>query len=401
MNIQTILPRIDPAELERRRTLTGILEYAVASLELTPQQRNSIESTYREVGHYLAKALGADDPDADIFAQGSYKLGTVIRPWRDITEFFDLDIVFHFKVRHWGQDAKKYRDAIGAHLREKYREVLKPLAKGWRLDYSKERGYYLDIIPAMTSAPDEVIAITIDAGWKDTNPRGYAAWFEAIAAILPDYGRIVLANEARMNNRNATIEPLPEHTDFKGPLKRVTQVTKRHRDYYFNRKTRQGHLAPSSIVVTTLLALAYQGIARAQAYQSGYDLLVACVEGMVDHLMTFTHWDTNTSYSLDNPSLISENLVAKWNDDPQLGLAFFEWHADFVEFLRKLPEAGVPQRRLLTETFGEGPVNAAFQKQADTLNTARNARLLSVAPTVGLTTSAGLAVPRHVIDGIE
>lgn len=50
-------PEIGPESLARRQALTGILEHAVASLELTEKQRSSVETTYREVGEHLAKAL--------------------------------------------------------------------------------------------------------------------------------------------------------------------------------------------------------------------------------------------------------------------------------------------------------------------------------------------------------
>lgn len=392
-------PPSDLTTLPRRRALTGILEYAVASLELTAGQRNSIEATYREVGAHLAKALGVDAPSGDIFPQGSYRIGTVIRPLRDITEVYDLDVVFRLVLPCAGQDAQKFRTAVGEHLREKYNGTVKTLAKGWRLDFGNERDYYLDVIPAMDSVPAGIIAITADRSWQDTNPRGYAAWFEAIAKVLPQFGLVVVANEARMSNRRTSIEALPEHTEFKLPLQRITQIGKRHRDNYFNRKTKQPAFAPASIVVTTLLAQAYQRHVGQRVYESGYDLLLTCVEDMKSFIHLSTGPRGEMRFRLANPSLASENLVAKWNEAPRLANAFFAWHADLVAFLRQLSLEDAPQRRLLTEALGEKPVNAAFQKQADALSAARQANILSVAPTVGLTVGAGVAVPQHVIHG--
>jgi hypothetical protein len=399
MSASNTHPSSDLTTLPRRRALTGILEYAVASLELTTEQRNSIEHTYREVGAHLAKALKIDAPHGDIFPQGSYRIGTVIRPLRDITEVFDLDVVFRLVMPCAGQDAQGFREAVGGHLRAKYNGTVQPLPKGWRLDYSAERDYFLDIIPAMDSVPAGIIAITVDQSWQDTNPRGFAAWFEAIAKVLPQFGLVIVANEARMSNRQTTIEPLPEHPEFKLPLQRITQIGKRHRDYYFNRKTKQPDFAPASIVLTTMLALAYERNVGLRVYESGYDLLLTCVEDMKRFITISTGPRGETLFRLANPSLATENLVTKWNGDPRLANAFFAWHADFVTFLRQLPLENAPQRRLLSETLGEKPINTAYQKQIEALNAARQARVLSVAPTVGLTVGAGVSVPGHVIHG--
>ncbi len=384
MSTNNILQPNDPAaQLQRRRALTGILEYAVASLELTETQRDSVEKTYQECGSHLSKALGLDQNRGDIFPQGSMRLGTVIRPLRDITEVFDLDVVFRMIAPSTSSQPEAFRNAVGAHLRQKYNGTVKPLAKGWRLDFSVERDYYLDVIPAMDSAHGgNVIAITDGANWRESNPRDYASWFEGNADVMPRFAEIALVNEERMILNSARIEPLPEHTDFKLPLQRITQISKRHRDHYFNKKTKQPELAPPSIVVTTLLTKAYAKCVAARTYESGYDLLLTCVEEMAQHVSINEHGGQRR-FTLPNPSLPSENLIEKWNDNRYVK-AFFAWHGDYVTFVRQLPGAGAPQRRMLTEALGERAVNAAFAKQTDTFNTARQHRILSVTPTIGL-----------------
>jgi hypothetical protein len=402
MNSLSTRPEIGPDSLARRQALTGILEHAVASLELTDKQRSSVETTYREVGEHLAKALKFELPSADIFPQGSYRLGTVIRPWRDITEVFDLDVVFRLIHPSAGQSPRKYREAVGEHLRTKYNGTVKPLAKGWRLDFSKERDYYLDVIPAMDSAIAGVIDITSDASWQLTNPRGFAGWFETIAKVMPRIGVFLAANEARMNKRSASIEPLPEHTDFKLPLQRITQIAKRHRDYHFNKKLKSLKDAPASIVLTTLLAKSYTSCVEIQTFESGYDLLLTCVRGMPNFIDQHVDAAKKVSFTLKNPSLVSENLVSRWNSEPGLATAFFNWQREFTAFLTLLAEDRAPQRALLEQTIGKGPVDAAFKQQMDALSAARDARVLSVAPTVGLTVGAGVAVPHRLkIDGLR
>lgn len=393
----------EPELLARRRALTGILENTIASLELTDEQRKSVEKTYQDVGEHLAAALQFDRDHADIFPQGSYRLGTVIRPWREITDVFDLDLVFRLVTSSVGKDPKQYREAVGEYLRRKYGDLVKPLPKGWRLDYSKDRDYYLDIIPAMDAVRPKIIAITDGRGWRDSNPRGYSVWFEGVAKLLPRYRTLVLANEATFSNREASIEPLPEHTNFKLPLQRITQISKRHRDYHFNKKLKAPNRAPASIVITTLLTQSYERCVAARVFESGYDLLVECVRGMPDFVKITVGPNNKTTYELANPSLLDENLVAKWNEEPGLAKAFFDWQCDFVDFLELLPTERAPQRTMLEETLGKVPVGIAYQKQMEAFAFARSNAALRVVPTAGLSTTAlgGLVVPNLTIHGLR
>jgi hypothetical protein len=382
----------------RRRALTGILEHAMASLELTKVQRDHCEEQYHECGDHLSEGLG--NHPGNIFPQGSMRLGTVIRPYRDITDIFDLDVVFHLPLPYGSYYPEAFRTAVGVHLQQKYNGAVKPLPKGWRIDFSKEHNYHLDIIPAMNSTTGgNVIAITDADHWKDSNPRDYATQFESIAALTPKF-EDELVKEGMTILSNANIEPLPEYTPFKSPLQRIVQITKRHRDYYFNKKTKQPKIATASIILTTLLAKAYAAQVPTRVYASGFDLLLQCVEDMPNHLEV-SQTSRGIHYSLPNPSLPTENLVEKWAD-PLYEKGFFSWHTELILFLKALVSTEIPERRLLSETLGEAPVNSAFARQSESLNLARQNNVLTVSPNIGLTIGTGQTVSsKHVIHGIE
>jgi hypothetical protein len=389
-------------EIARNRALTGLLECVIASLELSADQRSSIESTYQECGLHLSRALGYEQHLGDIFPQGSMRLGTVIRPYRDITEVFDLDVVFRLALPSHLHAAEPYCASVGKHLKSKYNGIVKPLPKGWRLDYSDSRNYYLDIIPAMDSPlGGQVIAITNGSSWNDSHPRGYAAdFFEPIAAILPRFEKIAMLEEGAVTANSARIEPLPEHTHFKLPLQRITQISKRHRDYYFNKKTRTPKVATPSIVLTTLLALSYRKLVRERTFDSGFDVLFACVQEMPSHIKLRQNAFGAREWWLPNPSLPSENLIHKWKD-PSHKDGFYNWHRDYVVFLQQLQQGGASPRNLLTEAFGARAVNSAFAKQAQTITGARLLGKLSTEPKLGLTlAAAGNVSSSHLPHGL-
>lgn len=387
----------------RSRALTGILEHAIASLELTQKQRDSIDETYAECGQYLIQALGLQKHLGDIFPQGSMRLGTVIRPYNDITQVFDLDIVFRMAILRQINGADSYRESVGTHLKAKYNGTVKPLPKGWRLDFSEERDYHLDVIPAMDSdCGGNVIAITDGRNWKDSNPRGYAGeFFEPIAELVPRFEKVAMLEEGITTLNCASIEPLPEHTHFKSPLQRITQISKRHRDYYFNKKTKAPAVATPSIVLTTMLALSYKRLVLDRTFASGFDLLLACVEDMPSHIERRIDALGNDVWWLPNPSLPNENLVEKWRDNRH-DRAFHAWHTDYVNFLGQLLDGDKSPRSLLADAFGASTINNVFAKQAETITTARLLNKLTVNPEYGSGLALGTVAPvsaTHIIHG--
>ena len=341
MNLTTKnLPSPVDEQKQRRLALTGILEHTVRFLELTPNQYVSVEKTYRECGEHLSMSLGLAPERGEIFPQGSMRLGTAIRPFRDITEVFDLDLVFQIVRPCTTHDPRKLRELVGTHLRSKYNDVIKELPKGWRLDFSHERDYHLDVIPAMSSTyGDGVIAITDSSKWLDSNPRGYADWFERNASILPQYAADEMLKEGRAILNCASIEPLPEYTNFKSPLHRIVQIVKRHRDYYFNKKTEQSKFLTASIIVTTLLTKAYASRVPGRIFESDFDVLLACLEDMVNHIEMRSIQGANRAW-LPNPSLPTENLLGKWSSDTRFAQEFHNWHRDIKSFLRGLLSGG-------------------------------------------------------------
>ena len=81
--------------------------------------------------------------------------------------------------------------------------------------------------------------------WKDSDPKAFVSWFDSQCNIV----RRMLAKEAQM-------EPLPtDEGKQKACLRLSTQLLKRHRDIVFEDRRK----APSSIVLTTLLAQSYEG----------------------------------------------------------------------------------------------------------------------------------------------
>ena len=142
--------------------------------------------------------------------------------------------------------------AIGSRLsaNKTYESLLEPKNRCWRLNYAESSSFHMDITPAIHNTscsnggllvPDRELS-----DWSPSNPAGYADWFEQRAALEPI---LLFAETVALR---ADVAPLPEQIRLKGPLKRIIQLCKRHRDLMFANDT-QGK-APISIILTTLAA---------------------------------------------------------------------------------------------------------------------------------------------------
>jgi len=262
-----------------------VIDNMVKLLELPDSAYDKARKRYEDLGEWFDRdesAVSASDPH--IFPQGSFRLGTAIRPL-DESEEYDLDLACKLregisKDRHTQETLKKL---IGIEL-EAYRKArgikseLEPKHRCWRLEYQDDLSFHMDIVPCIPadekrrkailesirktgldeyvagSASQTTISITDDRhegykhicdDWNISNPEGYAKWFEY--RINPQQTRILL--------EKAQVDDVPLFKK-KTPLQRVIQILKRHRD---NWSKDNPDSKPISIIITTLAARAYNG----------------------------------------------------------------------------------------------------------------------------------------------
>jgi len=263
--------------------LKRVLESILEGFELPDYAYEKARDRYEDLGEWFCrKESSLHDNEPHIFPQGSFRLGTAIKPINS-ADTYDLDLACELQngisTKTHSQKALKtvikkeleaYRVARGI------RESLKEKHRCWRLEYQDNLSFHMDIIPCIPAdtprkevilesirtlgfdqrisdlASKFTVFITDDRhsgyelisdDWNISNPEGYATWF---------FDRMNL--EERMLFE-ANIDELPRFKT-KTPLQRSVQLLKRHRDKMF-----QGYedIKPSSIIITTLAAKAYQG----------------------------------------------------------------------------------------------------------------------------------------------
>ncbi len=345
--------------------LDDLLERICSKLQITPAQHQSAQGRYETIGEWLAdeeSPLARFGPV--IYAQGSLRIGTTVRP-RSTMEY-DLDLVCEVPL-DWRKVERPVvlLDAVEGRLKQHhtYKPMLERKNRCIRVKYANE--FHLDILPAcpdLASGTTCVVVPDRDAnGWKPSNPKGYAAWFESQAKTFEVY----LAEHQ---------EPLPsqEPLEIKAPLKRVVQLIKRWRDVTY---AENPEIAPISIVLTTLAAEHYGGQQSvSEVLDSVLDRIVASLPPMSRRLQVL------------NPTNEKEDLSEKWDKDPEAYDAFVSGIIGFQQSWHSISQArGIPQvSAALRDLFGENLTTGVVKEQAELIRKAHSERQLGIQKSSGI-----------------
>jgi len=370
-------------DLSRRAQLDELLTYGAEALDLTPTQYDDAVQKYQAVGTWLNKPgslLAAADPL--IYPQGSIAIGTATKPvGRDE---FDLDLVCQLQIGA-GTSPAALKRAIGQRLRENavYQERLEEKNRCWRIVYAGE--FHMDILPGRPDLrfatgtalliPDKELAT-----WKETDPKGYAAWFAERSRLS------VSANKGIRADVEAP--PPSPHTSTKTPLQLAVQILKRHRDLCLG----DDEDAPISIIITTLAASAYVG------QDSIYDTL----QYLITHMPSFIETDAAGHPVVRNPVNPLENFADKWRETPRKQQRFFDWLQAANRDLDRLARTTLPEAvKALSPFVGERAGSEAVRRHGARIHDQRATGLRATAATgaLGVTSAQARPIPRQTFFG--
>jgi hypothetical protein len=333
----------------QKQQFSKILANIADSLDIPESRYKEAVSRYESIG----KWLDANDSKLHIYKptiypQGSFALGTMVRPINDGDEY-DIDLVCHLEIDKDNITQAQLKETVGARLKENetYRKMLEESRRCWTLTYANE--FHMDILPAIPDYErlNDCILITDKKlrEWQKSNPKGYARWFVDRMRAIFEKRKMGLAESMRAN-----IEDVPDWK-VRTPLQRSVQLLKRHRDIYFNGK---GH-KPISIIITTLAGNVYQNEADL------FDALFNIIAGMTNPKNIKGQYGR---YCIPNPTNPEENFADKWNEDEHLPKAFLSWlgqlKGDMEKAIEQRDLAGL--KEAVGPIFGAGVVGTAFEK---------------------------------------
>ncbi|KUO78002.1 MAG: hypothetical protein APF81_17415 [Desulfosporosinus sp. BRH_c37] len=300
-----------------KEDINALYEKIAHSIDISEKLFDQAEEYYKKLGAWMDE----ETPNyrLTVYAQGSFALGTVIKPITEADDY-DLDLVCEF-ADHYGLDARSLKVGVIKPLLDNFDEVTKIEEKRrcWQVIYKNASNFHMDIIPSV----DEKTFISItdknveysSYEFIGSNPKGYINWFNGRKAIRYKAIREAAKSE-QIQKFMAEVEPLKEYK-LKTPLQKAIQILKRHRDIMFKDDTE--HLAPISIIITTIAAQLYNN------EDNIYDSLKNILANAKDYI---DRCKRNDEFYVENPSYTgdeNENFADKWNEYPERAEAFIDW----------------------------------------------------------------------------
>lgn len=398
---------------DKEKEFSAILKNLAESLDIPDTYYEKAVGRYHRIGEWLERSESiVADKKPNIYPQGSFLLGTMVKPINDEDEY-DIDLVCElegFSKQDLSQ--KELKIIVGTEVKSyaKRNDIDSPVKEGkrcWTLEYADEAGFHMDILPSIpdddeskaklvlyrvsNSCVETAISITdinhknynrIDNDWYSSNPKGYAAWFKERMRRQFEIQRKIYADSII-----AKVEEVPEYK-VKTTLQRAIQLLKRHRDIMFADDQDD---KPISIIITTLAA---------HSYNNEEDLLEA-LNNIVKRMPQYKETRDDISW-VPNPVNPSENFADKWKDNPQREKKFLQWLVKLNEDIEiAFNQLGIDSiSKKLELCFGEKATERAISKIGENYARTRNSGALKMSSVTGVLGSTGEKdVKKHTFYG--
>lgn len=341
--------------MENKQNIDAMYRKIAAEIEISETQAEKAKESYEAVGNYLNNNI--KQYDVRIFPQGSFMLGTVIKPISDKDEY-DIDLVATIDNKF--TSAKDLKNIVGDVLKtsDRYSEKVEEGKRCWTIQYSESANYHMDILPTMKSDTyfqNKKLIMTHkedeNSGYefRQTNPEAYYDWF----VKRTEEEKKKLTEKYAIRNKIEIVE-VPEYK-IKTTLQIAIEILKRYRDIKFKDTP---DIKPISIILTTLMARIYTG------KENVYEL----IEKFSKEYVLYLEKDENGNVLIQNPVNENENFADKWPSNPERKEAFFKFMDDLKYDLvtnKVLLEGNIrEQADAYKKLFGENMVNKVYENIA-------------------------------------
>ena len=333
----------------------------IKQLDISPTMFKNANEKYHAIANYLTD-VGID---AEIYPQGSFAFGTVVRPSvKDQNACYDLDFVCQIvgtRDNTSPSDLRiKIKDALESS--DRYGGKLTVWPECFTIEYADINGigFNIDIVPATDDSlshkaelssksvrPDLIPTSVVipreseahSYRWITNNPLGFLAWFNEINMPFLQYNQEYRRQKFFYENARefASVKDIPNALD-RSSIQRVIQIMKYHRDNYYLHLKDGDDIKPISAIITMLVAsisksanpsldvfellnfvLSELNIYSLQQTLSPYEFRVKYGNRSI------LHRDENKKWILQNPANPEDNLADKWNQNSRIPEMFFRW----------------------------------------------------------------------------
>ena len=378
---------------ERQQDILSI----ISKLDISPTMYKNAVEKYKAIAQFL-EDLGIS---ASIYPQGSFALGTVVRPYvKNDDANYDLDFICQVNGSRDEYTPSGLRQKIQDALQSSpiYRERLKVWDECFTIQYADISGvgFSIDIVPASDETvenkmrlhsygdPHNLVGTAIaipkyngirNYSWMTNNPKGYRTWFEQINRPFQQYSRNLYRQRlfSQYPTFFASVEDIPEDLE-RSALQRAIQILKHHRDVHYSHLSNGDHLKPISAIISTVAAcIAFNCSPTTDTFT-----LLGCIIDELEvysQLMTYSQnqfeylhpgktiiQKNNGQWHINNPANPADNLANKWNQSPKVAETFFRWIKTFkMDLMQSLTDEDDNGFRIALEnSFGSRAVSTAI-----------------------------------------
>jgi len=315
-----------------------LIQKLADSLNLSPTDIQEAQSKYLGLSNYLKSFF----PLSEAYLQGSYRLGTAIKPYiKDKEGDFDLDIV-HESTDGTNLQPGAVKNRLGDALKKapQYNKYLDEEGKKcWTLEYEN---FHIDVLPCIHDFGNPAFPTRIKLTHKDpdtkaysfrsSDPKAFAKWFFGIndgllwdkenqRSLLFEKNKAFFTENLKVRDFQAVDERF-----LSSPLQAAIKILKRHRDVFFcNNKLEESK--PISIIITVI------------ASRIAKEKNVSTVYGILDSFGSYAknYVQSNGKYILLNPVDEKENFTDRWSENNgSRAKAFFMWVDGLQNFMRQI-----------------------------------------------------------------
>lgn len=375
------------------------IEDLIHKLDLTPAMYNNAVEKYEE----LKRTIKSIDESITFYPQGSFVLGTTVRPYREQKERnYDLDSICLFNMIALEGKQKNIRKTLEEILGNgQYESKLKFDDRCITVEYADygSIGFSIDVVPSaiatditkedmkIKGCPIQYVDTAIEVAevkkdgrdkWISSNPQAYYKWFEEINRPFVQENKMERMKKVYKSNETlySSLEDVPEYYN-KSSLQMAIQLLKRARDVHFSKLGRQKEkLKPISAIISTVV------LDTARNNLIPYSADVLDVIGIViNELKTYAKYQEipeesfknlysskvtinrkGSKWEMLNPVNPQDNLVDMWNVHPESAKLFFDWIATLDQTLIQIfDENNVEYERSIGNMLGQGIVQEYYK----------------------------------------
>ncbi|TKB99145.1 nucleotidyltransferase domain-containing protein [Pedobacter cryophilus] len=341
-------------ELQREELLARIAE----NLQLDDTRKSRMEQAYKAISELIDLDQGFfRDMDIDVYPQGSVLTGTTVKPY--LGSEFDLDIVLQINELYSKFTPAEIYQALLKKLENdgRYRDKIEKKNRCIRIKYADD--FHMDILPGCIIVYGETTLKIPDRlleDWATSDPKGFADWFLMRANATNSQPVLESYYKNLFVELKAEVQELPNDSYYlKKPLQRAVQLVKRYRDIFF---AKDDTYCTSSIVITTLMGLNYQG--ENSIYET-IDNAINRIRSLYTEAI-----GKGRKFTIQNPALTSEYFTDSWTDAHYDHFYRFieDFHGKWIQLKSSFEQSG----KAYVELFDEGIYKKSLQDQITVLS---------------------------------